>query len=78
MGLGMFYHAGLLPPQPTGNFDLTKPVLETSTVSGSRNQMIAAIRKLTDARLITGARPNASARGAVMSGAVMLMTRPQL
>lgn len=49
-----------------------------ATVSGMRNQIIAAVRKLIEARLITGARPNASANGAVISGAVMLMTRPQL
>jgi hypothetical protein len=43
-----------------------------------RNQITAAARKLIEARLITGARPNASASGAVMSGAVMLIIRPQL
>ena len=40
--------------------------------------MIAAAKKLIEARLITGARPNDSASGAVISGAVMLITRPQL
>ena len=49
-----------------------------TTVSGRARQIIAATRKLTDARHITGARPNASASGAVISGAVMLITRPQL
>ena len=49
-----------------------------ATVSGIRNHMIAAAKKLIEARLITGARPNASASGAVINGAVMLMTRPQL
>lgn len=40
--------------------------------------MIAAARKLTDARLITGARLNASASRAVVNGAIVLTTRPQL
>jgi hypothetical protein len=40
--------------------------------------MTAAAKKLNEARLMTGARPNDSASGAVISGAVMLMTRPQL
>ena len=49
-----------------------------ATVSGNLSQIIAAAKKLIEARLITGARPKASANGAVISGAVMLMTRPQL
>lgn len=40
--------------------------------------MIAAAGKLTDVRLITGARPNALASGALVNGAVILTTRPLL
>jgi len=47
-------------------------------VSGSLNQIAAAMRKLTEASDITGPRPNVSASGAVISVAVMLITRPQL
>ena len=42
------------------------------SVSGSDSQIIAAATKLTEARHMTGASPNDSARGAVISGAVML------
>ena len=49
-----------------------------ATVSGRLNQIAAAARKLTEARDITGASPKCSARGAVINGAVMLITRPQL
>ena len=48
------------------------------TVSGNLSQINAAAKKLIEARLITGARPNSLANGAVISGAVMLITRPQL
>jgi len=40
--------------------------------------MAAAITKLTEARLITGASPKVSASGAVISGAVILKILPQL
>lgn len=40
--------------------------------------MIAAAGKLTELMLITGARPNASASGALVNGAIILTTRPQL
>ena len=52
--------------------------LRICTVSGKLNQIAAAARKLTEAKLITGANPNRSASGAVIRGAVMLITLPQL
>jgi hypothetical protein len=39
---------------------------------------MAAAKNAIDAILITGARPKPSAKGAVISGAIMLITRPQL
>lgn len=49
-----------------------------TTVSGRLNQIAAAARKLIEARHITGASPKCSAKGAVIRGAVMLITLPQL
>ena len=53
-------------------------LVRLATVSGKLNQIRDAARKLIEARHITGASPNCSARGAVINGAVMLITRPQL
>lgn len=63
-----FYGLGRVAELPRG----------TPAVSGNLNQISATSRKLKDARFITGARPKASAMGAVINGSVMLITRPQL
>ena len=64
--------------RPTFSLGPLRIPQRAGTVSGRLNQIAAANTKLTDAKLITGASPNFSANGAVISGAVILKIRPQL